>query len=69
MEGEEESMSEDFIYQFFSDYLDEATRMRMGHENWGLLTKDQIKVVEAITGEKLEEVIIIYKEPEEQDVP
>jgi hypothetical protein len=61
-------MPKEFIYEFFSDYLDEATRMRMGHENWGLLTKDEIKVVEAITGTNLEEVILIHKEPDEEDI-
>lgn len=61
-------MPKEFIYEFFSDYLDEATRMRMGHENWGLLTRDEIKVVEAITGTNLEEVILIHKEPDEEDI-
>jgi hypothetical protein len=60
-------MPKEFIYEFFSDYLDEATRMRMGHDNWGLLAKDEIKVVEAITGTNLEEVILIHKEPDEED--
>ena len=50
--------------EFFSDYMDEACRKRTAHDNWSYMigTMQKVRELEELHGEKIEEVIIIFKE-------
>ena len=53
--------------EFTSDFLDKACHLRTGHTNWGMLNIKNKRIVEALLGERLEEVIVIHVEPEEEE--
>lgn len=39
----------------------------MGHTNWSLLTTDEIKLLQTVIGKKIEEAVVFYTEPSEEE--
>jgi hypothetical protein len=50
--------------EFFSDYMDEACKLRTGHDNWQYVLRGepQFSSLEKKNGKKIVEIIIIFEE-------
>tara|TARA_Y100000034_G_scaffold79910_1_gene95916 strand:+ start:509 stop:691 length:183 start_codon:yes stop_codon:yes gene_type:complete len=50
--------------EFFSDYMDEACKLRTGHDNWQYVLRGepQFSSLEKKHGKKIVEIIIIFEE-------
>lgn len=54
--------------QFFSDYMDEACKFQVGHNNWELYgDNEKIRELEELHGERIKDVIIIFKEDNREE--